>query len=224
MGELVNAGVPMLDTLAITGDISGNLLFKRMWRAVYASVKGGKKIAIPNPYKKAEFYMNSAEGSEYDMEDDDEIYYPETDEEDDDIVNLEGDDMFDGEDDDVYVEEGDDMADAEDEVYDDTADNETSGTNVPKVMQPLMPILTPASQLLPKPSPDTADFDMWAPKNLQAQNFLTATQWIGVNTQGSSLKNANYDLRADPIIPKADVGPWYMSSVDPNIYQKPLFG
>jgi type IV pilus assembly protein PilC len=44
MGELLNAGVPMLDTLAITGDISGNLLYKRMWRNVYAAVKQGKKI------------------------------------------------------------------------------------------------------------------------------------------------------------------------------------
>ncbi len=47
MGELVNAGVPMLDTLAITGDISGNRLFKRLWRGVYGSVKQGKKIAHP---------------------------------------------------------------------------------------------------------------------------------------------------------------------------------
>ncbi len=47
MGELVNAGVPMLDTLAITGDISGNRLFRKLWRSVYASVKTGKKIAHP---------------------------------------------------------------------------------------------------------------------------------------------------------------------------------
>ena len=46
MGELLNAGVPMLDTIAITGDISGNLLFKKMWRRVYAAVKQGKKIQI----------------------------------------------------------------------------------------------------------------------------------------------------------------------------------
>ena len=44
MSELLNAGVPMLDTLAITGDISGNLLFKKMWRNVYAAVKQGKKL------------------------------------------------------------------------------------------------------------------------------------------------------------------------------------
>lgn len=44
MGELLNAGVPMLDTIAITGDISGNVLYKKMWRNVYSAVKQGKKI------------------------------------------------------------------------------------------------------------------------------------------------------------------------------------
>lgn len=47
MGQLINAGVPMLDTIAITGDISGNRLFKSLWKNVYASVKQGKKIAAP---------------------------------------------------------------------------------------------------------------------------------------------------------------------------------
>lgn len=47
MGELVNAGVPMLDTLAITGEISGNRKFKQLWRNVYSSVKQGKKIVQP---------------------------------------------------------------------------------------------------------------------------------------------------------------------------------
>jgi type IV pilus assembly protein PilC len=44
MGQLINAGVPMLDTLAITGDISGNQIFKGLWRKVHASVKQGKKL------------------------------------------------------------------------------------------------------------------------------------------------------------------------------------
>lgn len=44
MGELINAGVPMLDTIAITGDIAGSRLYKKMWRSVYVSVKEGKKI------------------------------------------------------------------------------------------------------------------------------------------------------------------------------------
>ncbi len=47
MGQLINAGVPMLDTLAITGDISGSRLYRAMWKTVYTSVKTGKKISAP---------------------------------------------------------------------------------------------------------------------------------------------------------------------------------
>jgi type II secretory pathway component PulF len=47
MGELVNAGVPMLDTISITADVSGNILYANMWRTVYRAVKQGKKISHP---------------------------------------------------------------------------------------------------------------------------------------------------------------------------------
>jgi len=47
MGQLINAGVPMLDTLTITAEISGNTLYRRMWRSVHTAVKQGKKISAP---------------------------------------------------------------------------------------------------------------------------------------------------------------------------------
>jgi type IV pilus assembly protein PilC len=47
MGQLINAGVPMLDTISITADIAGNTLYRRMWRAVYTAVKQGKKVSAP---------------------------------------------------------------------------------------------------------------------------------------------------------------------------------
>jgi type IV pilus assembly protein PilC len=47
MGQLINAGVPMLDTISITAEISGNTLYRRMWRAVYSAVKQGKRISAP---------------------------------------------------------------------------------------------------------------------------------------------------------------------------------
>jgi len=47
MGELVNAGVPMLDTIGITGRISGNIVYKKMWHQVFLAVKQGKKISDP---------------------------------------------------------------------------------------------------------------------------------------------------------------------------------
>jgi type IV pilus assembly protein PilC len=47
MGELINAGVPMLDTLSITGQIAGNRLYQRLWAQVHAAVSQGKKISQP---------------------------------------------------------------------------------------------------------------------------------------------------------------------------------
>jgi type IV pilus assembly protein PilC len=44
MGQLINAGVPMLDTIAITGEISGNSIFQGLWKRIHTSVKQGKKI------------------------------------------------------------------------------------------------------------------------------------------------------------------------------------
>ncbi|MFO0831202.1 MAG: type II secretion system F family protein [Phycisphaerales bacterium] len=46
MGQLINAGVPMLDTLSITGDIAGNQMYRGLWKRVHASVKQGKKITV----------------------------------------------------------------------------------------------------------------------------------------------------------------------------------
>lgn len=47
MGELVNAGVPMLETLEITGEVSGNQHYKAMWFRVRDAVQEGRKIVHP---------------------------------------------------------------------------------------------------------------------------------------------------------------------------------
>jgi len=47
MGELINAGVPMLDTLQITAEVSGNCVYQNMWLDVKKAVKEGNKIAEP---------------------------------------------------------------------------------------------------------------------------------------------------------------------------------
>lgn len=44
MGVLTGAGVPILDTISITAQISGNALYERMWRAVHDAVRQGRKI------------------------------------------------------------------------------------------------------------------------------------------------------------------------------------
>ncbi len=51
MGVLIRAGVPILNTISITAQISGNVLYKKMWLGVYEEVRQGKKIASSiSPY------------------------------------------------------------------------------------------------------------------------------------------------------------------------------
>jgi hypothetical protein len=110
------------------------------------------------------------------------------------------------------------------------ADNETYApmtANAPLPSSvPAVPSRGLATALLPKPAGRMTGGEDWsefAPKDaLKNQNFLDATKFIGVNTQGSSLKNANYDLRSSMPIPKADVGPWSGSSIDPDLMRRPL--
>jgi len=45
MGVLTRAGVPILNTISITANISGNILFKDMWLSVHEQIRQGKKIA-----------------------------------------------------------------------------------------------------------------------------------------------------------------------------------
>jgi type IV pilus assembly protein PilC len=45
MSVLTKAGVPILNTISITAQIAGNVLFKEMWLGVYEEVRQGKKIA-----------------------------------------------------------------------------------------------------------------------------------------------------------------------------------
>jgi type IV pilus assembly protein PilC len=45
MGVLTRAGVPILNTISITAQISGNVLYKNMWLGVYEEVRQGRKIA-----------------------------------------------------------------------------------------------------------------------------------------------------------------------------------
>jgi hypothetical protein len=45
---------------------------------------------------------------------------------------------------------------------------------------------------------------------------------IGIDTQGQTLKNASYDLRACPPNPKFNVGPWLVSTIEPDYNIKPI--
>ena len=53
-------------------------------------------------------------------------------------------------------------------------------------------------------------------------DLLQAGYHIGLDTIGQTLRNPNYQLRSDPLIPKQEVGPWNMSTIEPDIGRVPL--
>jgi hypothetical protein len=58
--------------------------------------------------------------------------------------------------------------------------------------------------------------------NIIAGDMLQAGYHIGLDTIGQTLKNANLQLRSDPIIPKQNVGPWNQSTYEPDYARVPL--
>jgi len=58
--------------------------------------------------------------------------------------------------------------------------------------------------------------------DVQGKNFLSAGSLVGVNTIGQSLRNPNYQLRAEPPNPQVQVGPWQQSTIEPDLQRRPL--
>lgn len=58
--------------------------------------------------------------------------------------------------------------------------------------------------------------------NIAAPDLLQAGYHIGLDTIGQTLKNANLQERSDPIIPKANIGPWNQSTIEPDLGRVPL--
>lgn len=156
-------------------------------------------------YEDADEAEEGDAGEEDEDEDEDE---EEADEDEEDDEDEDGEDGEDGEDDD-YENDMEGFSNAQ------PSSNWGSTSGVP--------LMNIATDLLPKAvSKAQQQFAEFAPKSLLGQNFLDAKKYIGVDTQGSSLRNANYDLRSSPAIPRRDVGPWAQSTIEGDLYRKPL--
>jgi hypothetical protein len=85
-----------------------------------------------------------------------------------------------------------------------------------------------AKDLLPKESKDDW-FDMPYDKKqmmrIENENLLAGASTqskIGIDTQGQTLKNASWDLRAAPPCPKFNISPWLNSTIEPDYNIKPI--
>ncbi len=61
-----------------------------------------------------------------------------------------------------------------------------------------------------------------SPNNVVIPDLLEAGYTVGISTIGNTLRNANQQIRSDPIIPKKIVSPWLNSDIEPNIGSVPL--
>ena len=83
------------------------------------------------------------------------------------------------------------------------------------------PVANP-NDLLPKDSNSS-----WASMNpvgdLQNVNLLNPQQQVGINTQGSSLRNPNLQVRSEPPNPRSNTNcPWNISTIEGDNLRRPL--
>ena len=81
------------------------------------------------------------------------------------------------------------------------------------------------SDLLPKD--ENSEFAALNPTSMNKgdvlmPDLLQAGHHVGVDTVGQSLRNANLQLRSDPVITKSDVGPWNNTTIEPDLGRVPL--
>jgi hypothetical protein len=86
----------------------------------------------------------------------------------------------------------------------------------------------PKSQLTPDDLLPTNECNVWSKSNpsgsgsLADRNFLQAGWATGISSVGSTLRNANLQLRSEPPNPQVSVSPWMQSSISPDLERKPL--
>jgi hypothetical protein len=96
-----------------------------------------------------------------------------------------------------------------------TSDSDNSG-------YALQPVANPADLLPNDQNSQWAALNPINNGNIQTPDLLQAGYHIGLDTIGQTLKNANLQLRSDPIIEKRDVGPWNNSTYEADYGRVPL--
>jgi len=86
----------------------------------------------------------------------------------------------------------------------------------------LQPVANPKELL---PSDKNSEWAKLNPMNNDQPilpDMLQAGNLIGLDTISSTLRNANQQLRSDPVIAKRDVGPWQQSTIEADLGRTPL--
>jgi hypothetical protein len=98
--------------------------------------------------------------------------------------------------------------------------NTTASANDPKFNNyNLQPVANPID-LLPKDSNSQwASLNPISQGNVAIPDLLQSGFHIGLDTIGQTLRNPNYQDRADPVIEKVNTGPWNQSTIEHDVTQ-----
>ena len=111
--------------------------------------------------------------------------------------------------------------DGQNEVFASANGVQTSMPGIPSSCS--QPNIQNPAELLPK---DTNA--QWAQLNpsgkgeLANVNLLKAGYHIGIDSVGQTLRNANLQIRSEPPNPQLYVGPWNLSTIEPDFMRPPL--
>ena len=82
------------------------------------------------------------------------------------------------------------------------------------------PVMDPKELL---PSDSNNEWSNIMPNNdLKNVGMLNAGHHVGINTVGSSLRNANLQIRSEPVIPQTNIGPWNNTTIEADSLRRPL--
>ena len=84
------------------------------------------------------------------------------------------------------------------------------------------PVANPSDLLPADKNSQWASLNPVDASNPQMPDMLKAGHHMGLDTIGNTLRNANLQLRSDPIISKQDVGPWNQSTIEADLSRVPL--
>ena len=81
---------------------------------------------------------------------------------------------------------------------------------------------TNPSDLLPSDNNNWGSMSPDGEGELENVNLLKSGHHMGVDTVGSTLRNANLQLRSEPPNPQSQVSPWLNSTIQPDLMRIPL--
>ena len=86
----------------------------------------------------------------------------------------------------------------------------------PEAGYALQPVANPIDLL---PADKNSEWKNLNPTNVDTEgvkmpDLLEAGYHVGLDTVGQSMRNANLQLRSDPVIAKSDIGPWNQSTIE----------